>query len=152
MPTTVHDLHLSGQIDSWSVWSVWSSPCCRVWAVKSAKSRTCFLGWICTIQSCATSQNGKWGYRLSRSRSLWSICPTCTVLVQVEICALLILITIQQKSNWYISTTAWKVESRIRVRHLRYHFPSWDTLNYYQVPTEPPTAPQMVWRSNTAAT
>ena len=43
----LHDLDQSGQIDSWSVWP---SSCCRVGVVSSAWSRSCFLGWICTIQ------------------------------------------------------------------------------------------------------
>ena len=52
--STDHDLDLSGRIYHRSVWSVWSSSCCRVGAAWPARYTvstwysTCFLGWICT--------------------------------------------------------------------------------------------------------
>ena len=36
-------LDMSGQVSSWSVWSVWYSSCCRMGAVWPAWSRICFL-------------------------------------------------------------------------------------------------------------
>ena len=65
VPITAHDLDLSGKTDSWSEWS---SSCCRVGAVQPACSRTCLLGWICTVQILHNISHGTLG---SRSRSTW---------------------------------------------------------------------------------
>ena len=70
-----HDLHLSGQTFSssvWSAWSVWYSPCCRAGGVQLAWSSAHFLGRICTIQILLASQNCRRGSRWPRSWSIWS--------------------------------------------------------------------------------
>ena len=67
----LHDLDFSRQIDSWSLWS---SSCCQVGAISSEWSRTCFLGWICTIQILHNISGGL-GSRRSRSWSVRRVNP-----------------------------------------------------------------------------
>ena len=67
---------LEGQIDPWSVWS---GLCCHVGAVWSAWSSTCFLVGPVLYRSCTTSHNCRVGSGLSRSWSIWYICPRCEI-------------------------------------------------------------------------
>ena len=70
---------LSGQLDSWSVWT---SSCCRVRAAQSAWSGGCFLSWICATvhRCCTTSHNGQvtiYCCKWYRSWSVWSAQDLC---------------------------------------------------------------------------
>ena len=96
IPTTVHDLDLSGQVDVWSVWSipttvhdldlsgqtdswsVWSSSNVAAWEPYNLQYLA-HVSWVGLVlcRSCTTSHNGRWGTRWSRSWSIWSVCPRC---------------------------------------------------------------------------